>query len=430
MTEFGYRQKTGDGNPTTWVRWGVAAVILLAFVANAEAAPFEDPPQLVASAILPAELLSGPNHHVDELVLSDGYLLHYGIRSEFGDMEVVSTAKLRKRIDEINAIARMAEAEATETFETAVRDAGKDTIQGIKNLVTSPVKTVSGAATGVSKLFGSAKESLFGSGRSENEDSRLESLVGFSKSKREYAYEFGVDAYSHNEILQERLDEISLTGFAGGLTATLLLAAIPGGAGVAITVTNTTDLLNEALRDFSPADLRKMNRETLAAIGVSEAIAGLFIDNASYTPREQTAIVAALEGMSGVSNRSVFIEFAILADDNDVTDFRQRQIQMYAAYHNKIDPILDLIPIGQLVAARVRDGGLLIVAPVDLLVWTDKFASFATDATDLIRRNYGPPSMQIWLGGRATDLARTSLTALGWKVEEGADTRLIPEISY
>ena len=73
----------------------------------------------------------------------------------------------------------MVEAEATETFETAVRDAGEDTIRGIKNLVTSPVETASGAVTGVSKLFGTAKESLFGSGRSEDEDSRVDpELIG------------------------------------------------------------------------------------------------------------------------------------------------------------------------------------------------------------------------------------------------------------
>jgi len=402
----------------------------MAFVANADAAPFEDPPQLVASVVLPAELLSGPNHQIDERVLSDGYLNHYRIRSEFGDIEVVSTAKLRKRIDEINAIALMAEAEATETFATAFRDAGEDAIRGIKNLVTSPVETTSGAVKGVGKLFGRAKESLFGSGRSEEEDSRLKSLVGFSKSKREYAYEFGVDAYSHNEILQERLDEISVTGFAGGLTAAVLLAAVPGGAGIAITVANTSDLLNEALRDLAPADLRKVNRETLAAMGVDEAIAGLFIDNASYTPREQTAIVAALEAMGGVSNRGVFVEFAVLADDDEITHFRQRQIQMYAAYHKKIVPIVEFVPIGQLGAARVRGGGLLIVAPVDLLVWTDDLGSFVTDATDFIQRIYGPTSKQIWLGGRATDLAKTSLAALGWKVEEDADKRLIPDISY
>ena len=81
-------------------------------------------------------------------------------------------------------------------------------------------------------------------------------------------------------------------------------------------------------------------------------------------------------------------------------------------------------------AARDRDGNLVIVAPLDLLVWTAELGSFVTDATDLIRLNYGNPSKQIWLGGRATDLAKTSLTALGWKVEEGADTRLIPDISY
>ena len=430
MNKYNSEQQTGDTGSSIRMRWGLASAILIGFAVNAHAAPFEDPPQLTASTVLPIEILTGPYHRIDERVLNDGYLNHYTIRSQLGDIEVVSTAKLRKRIDEINAIALMEEAKNTETFATAVRDAGGDAIEGIKSLVTSPVETVSGAVSGIGKLFGRGKEALFGSSRSEAEDSRLQPLVGFSKAKREYAHEFGVDAYTHNEILQERLDEISWTGYAGGLSAALLMGQLPGAAGAAITAANATDLLNEALRDLAPADLRKMNREKLTEMGVSEVVAGLFIDNANFTPREQTTMVAALETMSGVSSRGAFVEFAVLADDDDITYFRQRQIQMYAAYHNMIEPILDFVPVGQIAAARVRDGGLLVVVPLDLLVWTAELGSFVTGATDLIQQNYSPSSKQIWLSGQATDLAKKSLVALGWTVEEGAETRLIPEFSY
>ena len=81
----------------------------------------------------------------------------------------------------------------------------------------------------------------------------------------------------------------------------------------------------------------------------------------------------------------------------------------------------------------IRSGilrGARVTPPLDLLVWTAELGSFVTGATDLIQQNYSPPSKQIWLSGRATDLAKTSLAALGWKVEEGADNRLIPDIPY
>jgi hypothetical protein len=68
---------------------------------------YEQAPVLSASKILPPELLSGPNHQVQEHVTSDGYLNIYQIDSKFGTFTVVSTALLRKRIGEINAMVVM-----------------------------------------------------------------------------------------------------------------------------------------------------------------------------------------------------------------------------------------------------------------------------------------------------------------------------------
>ena len=68
---------------------------------------YEEPPVLSASKILPPELLSGPNFKVQEQVTNDGYLNIYRIDSKFGTFTAVSTALLRKRIGEINAMAMM-----------------------------------------------------------------------------------------------------------------------------------------------------------------------------------------------------------------------------------------------------------------------------------------------------------------------------------
>jgi len=56
---------------------------------------------------LPPELLSGPNHRVQEKVTNDGFLNIYVVDSKFGSFRAVSTPLLRKRIQEINAMATM-----------------------------------------------------------------------------------------------------------------------------------------------------------------------------------------------------------------------------------------------------------------------------------------------------------------------------------
>src|SRR5678809_629741 len=72
----------------------LGAITLPAFAQQ----PYESAPVLSASKILPPELLSGPNHRVQERVTNDGYLNTYQIDSKFGTFTAVSTAVLRKRI--------------------------------------------------------------------------------------------------------------------------------------------------------------------------------------------------------------------------------------------------------------------------------------------------------------------------------------------
>jgi hypothetical protein len=92
-----------------WIRVNalvVAALLGVILPAFAQQS-YEPAPVLSASKILPPELLSGPNHRVQERVTNDGYLNTYQIDSKFGTFTAISTAVLRKRIGEINAMVVM-----------------------------------------------------------------------------------------------------------------------------------------------------------------------------------------------------------------------------------------------------------------------------------------------------------------------------------
>ena len=47
---------------------------------------YEDAQVLEAGKILSPDVLSGPNHKVEEKVQNDGFLNHYVLRSSYGDM--------------------------------------------------------------------------------------------------------------------------------------------------------------------------------------------------------------------------------------------------------------------------------------------------------------------------------------------------------
>ena len=133
-----------------------------------------------------------------------------------------------------------------------------------------------------------------------------------------------MDAYTDNEKLQDRLNEISWAGYAGGITWAAAMSAVPGGAGMAITISGTHKLLNEVFRTTPPVDLRRMNAEKLGAMGVHPEIADTFLNNSVYSPRYQTLLVNALEEMKGVGNRATFVRLAAGSVDKDIAFFRER----------------------------------------------------------------------------------------------------------
>ena len=403
----------------------VAMVIFRSVVAAAAQQGYESPPVLSASKILPSELVAGPRHKVQEQVRNDGYLNIYTIGSKFGQFTAVSTATLRKRVQEISALAAMEQIEKSNEYATAIKEAGLGTLTGMKNLITSPVQTVKGAGSGLGAAFRRAGDAMSGAKRSEAEDSRIKDLIGFSKTKRENAYRLGVDVYTDNKAVQDRLDEISWAGYAGGLTWSAAMAAVPGGAGIAISVSGWNKLLNEIFRDTPPADLRRMNHEKLVKMGVPSEVADLFINNSIYSPRHQTALVNALDQMTGVTNRGTFVNFAALSENANVAFFRQRQAEMYMGYHKKVGPIESFVPIGGLAAARTSSGTLVFNAPLDHLVWTEAMARYITGANQKVSGLSGVTQKQLWVAGTLSPRARQELERLGWEVQERSEARLM-----
>ena len=131
-----------------------------------------------------------------KLVVNDGFFNVYTINSSYGTVTTVSTAKLRKYIKEINAAVLMDQVEKSGEFTGAMKGAAGKVVDGAVDLVNDPVGSVSGAISGVGSLFSRAGESMKGT-RSDTEDSALKAMLGYSTAKRQYAYEFGVDVYLH-----------------------------------------------------------------------------------------------------------------------------------------------------------------------------------------------------------------------------------------
>jgi len=402
----------------------VCGLIFQASFTVAAQQTFEPAPVLGASKILPAELLAGPNHRVQENVQSDGYLNTYRIDSKFGTFPATSTAMLRKRIGEINAMVLMEKVQGSKEYVSSIKEAGLDAMNSAMTLVTSPVKTLTGAAQGLGAAFSRVGESMMGAKRSQSEDSRIKDAIGFSTAKRQYAYEFDVDVYSDNQKLQDMLNKISWAGYAGSLTWSAAMMAVPGGAGIAMSVIGSNKLLNQLFRNTPPVELRKMNTEKLNAIGVNAEIAEAFINNTIFSPREQTLLVNALDEMKGVRDRGAFVRLAILSQNPTVALFRQRQAEMYAGYHKSVAPLESFVSLGQFAVGRTVNGALVFNLPLDYLSWTEPMVQLLEGANELVNNLPATKEKQGWVTGTLSSRARKEIESRGWQIHDRAEAQL------
>lgn len=403
----------------------LSAALFIGFPCAAQSQEqYEAPPVFRAATLWPTQLLKGPHHAVQDQVVNDGYMNHYTLESSFGLLRANSNAELGIRVQEIHAIAAMDEIRGTAEFAKSFKQAGANTLRTAKNVVVNPIDTLSGAASGVGRIFERAGENLFGDPKGKTEDRRWKQMVGFSKTKREYAAQFGVDAYSSNQVLQERLDDIAWAGYAGGLSVGIITMPVGGAAGTAFTALGATKITNDALRTTPPADLRILNHKRLAAMGVDPSVIELFMANGAFSPTHQTLLVAALDEMKGVADRDQFVRFAVLSDGEDVAFFRQRQAQMYSGYHKAVARIARFVPVGQLAAARTREGHIVFAVPLDYLAWSESMARVIDGANRLVGQMPGIKEKQLWLGGSLSPMARRGLEKRAWKIFERSESRL------
>ena len=236
--------------------------------------------------------------------------------------------------------------------------------------------------------------------------------------------------YSRNEILQDRLNEISWAGFAGGLTVSAALAAVPGGAGVAMTVIGTTRVTTEIFKNTPPADLRRMNSEKLKAMGIDAHTIDTFISDSIFTPREQTELVSALDEINGAADRERFVQLAALTHNADMALFRQRQSEMYAGYHKGVAPLARFVSVGPLAVARAATGAVVFTIPVDHMVWTEHLGRLAANSDTVANQMSGLTDKQLWVTGTLSPRARAEVGRMKWKVLEKNEGLIVAKDKY
>jgi hypothetical protein len=343
---------------------------------------------------------------------------------------------LCKLVREVNAIRELAVIDKSDQFSEQAAQSARDMGEVAKRLVKDPGKTLGNAARGAKKIFRDLGESISDDEQgSEVEDSGFKEIVGFSRMKRQYAYELGVDVYTNNETLDDYLNRLAWAAFSGRVSVKIGASiATSGLAGAATSLTSSTTTVEEIIRDTSPGDLREQTRSQLLEQGINEDLVSLFIRNEELSPRHQGMITGALAAIDLSEGKDHIIRRAAKARSYEEAFDRQVQAQMYLLIDSEI-PLRRFVDIGNdRVVAEADDGSLHIAATVDYLVWTNNLEGLMEQKNQRLEGLSLKGERQLWLSGGSSARARDGLAKLGWSVRskvlwEHAGTVCSPVVS-
>jgi len=412
--------------------------LLLAATANAE------PPPTAMELVAPA-LLSSPLHTVRPELTLIGPMANFEIDTRFGELEAPSVELLAIRVEELNALEKIAAVSRTEMYRTAATAAGSRTARAVGTVVSNPVETARGLPEGIRRLFSRRADSVkrrardlsdkatdaardrpdyAGQSATDAEDKPPErstgeraeraassfalDYVGYNKARRESARLLEIDPYTSNPILNAKLDDLAWATLAGGFTFGKALGLVTGGAGP---ILSRVVRANDIVWEKSPEDVRAFNEERLRKLRLSGPEARKFLRNGSFSPTLQTAFVDALAGIGPAIGRTDVLDFAGSAQNELEARFVLRALQMLLAETGRGFKTYSIAPTANALLITGWDGSTLLPLPVDYLTGSDEIKSWFRDQLQ------APAGTRVLIAGWVAADAKALLESMHLRVE-------------
>ena len=419
------------------IREFTAAAAGLMLTAAATVAPaqtdqnFEAAPAIAGAKLAPAAMLKGSNYDVTDPVRIDHFLGSFELHSAHGTFDVSGVDMLAARVHELRAIEELKKVESSSTFTEALGKSAGASVKLVGSLVTEPGKTVENIASGAGTVLGrigySVKSGVQNAGDAMTKPSptQLEQKpttaggaeppsftddpFGYNQTRRQWAKKLEIDPYTTNPVLRPLLDNAAKATFAGNFTVGLAVGAIAAPLQYA---TDFEGTVRESVWDQSPGDLAKGNEEKLQRMGVPADSVRAFLRNRWFTPTQQTALVAAVGKLNGVSGRDAVVRTATTIAGEVPARFLVRSLALLGVYHHD-NPLVQIRMRGIVPVAKAKDGSLVAAAAIDYLYWSEEAASFAR------AHELAATKRVVLIAGAASDRAAAEFSRLGWNVRGG-----------
>jgi hypothetical protein len=423
----------------------------------ATAQSFEEPPIRNSKNLLPANLLKGEHHTVEEHVESDGAMNIYTVQSRFGVFRIRGTYFLIKRISEIDALVYLEENfDSLSVTGSAVGKVATDMVMGpiraTKRLYSTVSdteklkKTVSSAPQGVVNLFGAAAnivgsvaqgvydagKSVVGSGDKSGEsgggitsaellamaETQTLKYVGYTEARLELSRELSIDPYTNNQVLLSELRRVASISSAVKVASkfTPAVYSIPG-------VGSANKYLGYAGRAATyqdPGEVDKLSKSILDSVNTSgsereklQLATKVIFANENYSPPMRNEIIEYIKQLEHVEKISELLAAISDAQSPETAQFYLFSVKYLAEIHKKETPLLSILPHPELVAAISKKNELIAPLPIDGLYWTNKVGGAFTQMRKSITQFPTIRSIRIISGGTLSEKCRLQAMSLG-----------------
>lgn len=379
---------------------------------------FEDASSLYAADLLTPGLLNGPHHRLQpEVGMARGMAL-YKIDTEYGVQEALGIETLETRITELDVLAELDRMSRIGTFAGAARDSAVNTARAVGTVFSHPEETARALPEALKReasgLFAKAKigakniaddvgayfrgtteqntdnpflppvlipvEPVTAEEKTQARNARARDVsgdlaldyIGYSSARRELSKKLGVNPYTSNPLVHERLDGLSWAAWGGSKSTGMAIGAMAGGANF---ILSRSRKLNDLVWDLDPEALEMRNRRVLGENGYDDRLSRRFMRNNAFNPGLQTSFVDAFVALRGIGGHDRLLRWARYAEDAVEARYIVTTLDMALAQGGL--QRFESVQMHQRNALFKTYGGELVTfLPVDYLAWTPATASY------------------------------------------------------
>jgi len=459
------------------------ALVLVAAPTLAEPIEFETPPiELSAHERLPAAELTGPGWGIHDRVENDGFMNHWRIASDWGELAADGDRLLAVRRRELAALVALEEVTRSQAFLDSLEAAFTGPWKAARRVVEHPVQTAKAIPAGVTRMFrrynrkardraaeakqearelredvdewrakraareeAAAAPPAAGAGAGASGDAadadaeadREESRRGQLGEALEVARDVGEEAsrYFQRKTGYRKarrgwakalgVDPYSDNAALNRELFRVAVASAAGGFSLRFAglpgVPGLSELgkVNDVVYDLDTLDLRLRNERIFASLGFDRSFTDPLYDGKAWNARLLTDLADAVEALRGVANLHALLAWAVEATTRDEARFQALVARAYADLHRS-RPLAHLHEGIALVSAVVAGGPVVVAAAFDHLAWTEDWAETFAEVTALLAVEEAGRPIELHLDGDATDRVRRETAAAGVSLVENA----------